>query len=1212
MKKILSLLFLLASLMTIAACKSEDPSEPTEPIPSDPTIVEKTLQDYILEAKIELEGYLNTSTYSEAYQVYAASVVDDWKDVLDEQLSTESLNTMLLQAKEKLDELKIAMDGGAAPSWICETKNPLEQCQPVILGLPTDFELVVSRGFSGNIMSYFNITAQDYKGDNITSLMRIHGEPIFGISNTYEIVFEAQDEQGNITLSNPYQLVVEPVIGTPVMVIAEPEKVINVRNVSSFNFMDGVNVTDVLGWDISSRVEITVLNGQDVEVEYLGLPGYYKIVFEVTDVDGNFITKFREVTIMPSSATMDTGLNEVMHVTPTLMFFNAVSVHNWVPHANDPYVNTGVIPLQPRVMGQSMNPNANKDVKVAILDQITEIDSGVPLFQGFHQYTIEYFQYMDLAVTWSGAGNIVSPTQDVINVFHKNGVKILGNIFMKPVVYGGDIAETRALVRKDEQGNYIVGKILIDIAEYYGFDGWFINLETAGGNAEIATDFHLMGLYMQDLIRTRGLDMEIQWYDSMITSGSITWQGTLNNNNMMFFQHEDQVVHNSMFLDFRWDGRYGAGRQMSQAAQAAIAVGRSPYDLYAGFDTQQYGIARSSGTQTPWQWNRYFDANNQPLVSIGFYMSSWTFFQDNQPPNPRTYERFTINAQNMWVGPEGDPRLSQVDLVNRPNAWYGISSFVNEKTAIVGDHFHTNFSTGNGHQYYLDGEVVTSYTQGWNNLSIQDLLPTWRWIRDSHGSGAPLNINFNYQDAYQKGSNLNIHGVLNQDNATEFQVYMTYLDIHEDTHFDLTYKTNDLGVTNKVRITFENENGWYDEVHYLTLTPEITNTWVRDTFALGAHAGKKMTSIGYLVESDVEVNYDLRLGEMSVYRGIHIVTEQTEILGLTLVEAGFQYGIYADARITWTPLDLTVAGFILYEIFYENEEGTLKYLTSTYAHHAYIKNLERLVNGQHIDASTVVVRAVDGLGQTLAVSEMIFTWTDPIVGGRARFSVSTSLIRAGQSVTFTPMKSPVAETLTWEFPGVSENHIVYNQNGTVTVTYPYQGVYGVKLTSTNQFGSDILELDHVIVVSEAASRVTNITGNARVSDFSGFVVPAEHPRYLIDGNFFSTKWCETTASSPGNKFVTIDFTDVYYMSHFRVYHAGAVEQKSYNTVEFQIQVSLDNINWTTVVHVTNNTLDRTEHPVTPVEARYVKIVVINGGSDNAARIYELVVFGRIA
>ncbi|MDR4968668.1 MAG: discoidin domain-containing protein, partial [Acholeplasmataceae bacterium] len=152
----------------------------------------------------------------------------------------------------------------------------------------------------------------------------------------------------------------------------------------------------------------------------------------------------------------------------------------------------------------------------------------------------------------------------------------------------------------------------------------------------------------------------------------------------------------------------------------------------------------------------------------------------------------------------------------------------------------------------------------------------------------------------------------------------------------------------------------------------------------------------------------------------------------------------------------------------------------------------------------------------------------------------------------------------------------------------------------------------VIVVSEAASRVTNITGNARVIDFSGFVVPAEHPRYLIDGNFFGTKWCETTASTPGNKHVTLDFTDVFYMSHFRIYHAGAVEQKSYNTVEFQIQVSVDNINWQTVVHVTNNTDDRTDHSITPTEARYVKLVVINGGSDNAARIYEIVVSGRIA
>ncbi|MDR4969002.1 MAG: hypothetical protein RG740_05240, partial [Acholeplasmataceae bacterium] len=565
---------------------------------------------------------------------------------------------------------------------------------------------------------------------------------------------------------------------------------------------------------------------------------------------------------------------------------------------------------------------------------------------------------MDLAVTWSGAGNIVSPTQDVINVFHKNGVKILGNIFMKPVVYGGDLAETRALIEKDENGDYIVGKILIDIAEYYGFDGWFINLETSGANADIAQDFSLMGLYMQQLINDRGLDMEIQWYDSMVTSGNISWQGTLNNNNMMFFQDEDQIVHNSMFLDFRWDGRYGAGRQMSQAAATAISVGRSPYDLYAGFDTQQYGIEKSSGTQTPWRWERYFDENNQPYVSMGIYMSSWTFFQDGLPPNPRTYNRFTINANKMWVGPEGDPRLSTVDMVGRPNEWYGISSFVNEKTAIIGDYFHTNFSTGNGHQYYLDGEVVTNYQNGWNNLSVQDLLPTWRWIRDSHGSGDPLKINFDFTDAFQKGGNLNIHGELDENNATEFQVYMTYLDIYSDSNFQLTYKTNDMSVTNQVRITFENENGWYDDVHYFDLEPSQENEWVTDAFSLAAFEGKKMTSIGYYVESDVFVDYDLKLGEMTFYRQKDVVTELTPIENLTIVEQAFQYGIYGDARLSWSPLEIDVTGYILYEIFYENVEGELIYLTSTYSNYAYVKDINRLVDGEFLDVSNIILRAV--------------------------------------------------------------------------------------------------------------------------------------------------------------------------------------------------------------------------------------------------------------
>jgi hypothetical protein len=55
----------------------------------------------------------------------------------------------------------------------------------------------------------------------------------------------------------------------------------------------------------------------------------------------------------------------------------------------------------------------------------------------------------------------------------------------------------------------------------------------------------------------------------------------------------------------------------------------------------------------------------------------------------------------------------------------------------------------------------------------------------------------------------------------------------------------------------------------------------------------------------------------------------------------------------------------------------------------------------------------------------------------------------------------------------------------------------------------------------------------------------------------------------------------------------------YNTVNFTISVSTDNVSWTTPVSVSNNTASITTHPVS-VTARYIRLTT----TDPTARIYE--------
>ena len=79
---------------------------------------------------------------------------------------------------------------------------------------------------------------------------------------------------------------------------------------------------------------------------------------------------------------------------------------------------------------------------------------------------------------------------------------------------------------------------------------------------------------------------------------------------------------------------------------------------------------------------------------------------------------------------------------------------------------------------------------------------------------------------------------------------------------------------------------------------------------------------------------------------------------------------------------------------------------------------------------------------------------------------------------------------------------------------------------------------------------------------------------------------------------------------FTVRHAEAGgESASYNTRDFDIQVSADGTNWTTAVQARGNTAAVTEHPVS-VSGRYVRLSVLapEQGDGGAARIYELEVY----
>ena len=71
---------------------------------------------------------------------------------------------------------------------------------------------------------------------------------------------------------------------------------------------------------------------------------------------------------------------------------------------------------------------------------------------------------------------------------------------------------------------------LIAVMDYYGFDGYFFNQESYGCSAAEGALIDEMMRYMHK----QRPDMLISWYDSMLPSGGVSYQDSVNDSNKQF------------------------------------------------------------------------------------------------------------------------------------------------------------------------------------------------------------------------------------------------------------------------------------------------------------------------------------------------------------------------------------------------------------------------------------------------------------------------------------------------------------------------------------------------------------------------------------------------------------------------------------------------------------------------------------------------------
>ena len=511
----------------------------------------------------------------------------------------------------------------------------------------------------------------------------------------------------------------------------------------------------------------------------------------------------------------------------------------WEPGAReDDAINRGSVALASRRTGHLVNEKASKEAKVQALSNTNSKAKDHASVGGeeFKAYAFDYWQYLDSMVFWEG----LVPTPDVIDAGHRNGVPVYGTLFFNWSNSIADQEKFAEALKQDPDGSFPIARKLVDMAKYYGYDGYFINQETTGDLVEpLGEKMRQFMLYTKEYAAKVNHPIKYSWYDAMTYNYGRYHQDGLGEYNYQFMQPEgDKVPADNFFANFNWDKA-----KNDYTIATANWIGRNPYDVFAGLELQQGGSYK-----TKVKWNDILDENGKLRLSLGL------FAPDTITSLGKTGEDYHKNEDIFFTGYQGDPTGQKPG----DKDWYGIANLVADRTPAVGNTFTTSFNTGHGRKWFVDGKV--SKDSEWNYRSVSGVLPTWRWWQKS--TGDKLKASYDFEDAYNGGTSLKFAGDLSGATKQDVNLYSTRLKVTDTTKLHVAHKG---GKGTKVYVEFATKKDYTygDEAARKELT--VSDNWTTDDFDLSALAGKTIYGIKLYFENDKDLKgYQFNLGQLTI------------------------------------------------------------------------------------------------------------------------------------------------------------------------------------------------------------------------------------------------------------------------------------------------------------------------------------------------------------
>lgn len=577
---------------------------------------------------------------------------------------------------------------------------------------------------------------------------------------------------------------------------------------------------------------------------------------------------------------------------PYQWYGNLEKLMNWTPEADpDRDYNRGTIPLKKKFTNKDYFVNKNaKDIGfVSIVspwwpseNQPSYISQGSEYFE-IQTYT--WWQYNDIYIMFNNWHTL--PSVEMIDAAHRNGVRVY-SLIMDP-----SPKDVKALLKKE--GNRFPGADkLIEIAEYYKFDGWFLNFEK-DGNEFLSESLRDFLIYFNE--KGKEKNIYVMMYDSWIENGKVKYQNELNKRNLWFFDYNGKPAANEFFVNYWYKEK-----ELEETGKLVRDLQRDPMDIHFGFET--------------WRnyWNRGEDLADPYLVEKVPHRFSLSLFQMNGAMDISSdYKDYYKLTERFYSGRNYDPSNTESE-----KRWKGVAHYYPAKSVIDEIPFVTNFCTSNGKFFMVNGKKLKK--TGWNNRAVQDLLPTWRWIVEADGEKLVPELDFS--DAYYGGNCLKVSGNLIQSNF--IRLFMTNLEIASNTKLNLVLKTGkEKSQSNmKLALSFtDNPKEWV----YLDVGKLLSVDWNRKFIDLSKYKGKTVGSIGLYFDSEKPVqNYEILIGRLGIIESNGNPPEAPSNL---VIESKVEDKTnIASLRLKW---DKSSSETHSYNVYKEQKDGSMLFLGSS-------------------------------------------------------------------------------------------------------------------------------------------------------------------------------------------------------------------------------------------------------------------------------------------